>query len=265
MEHGRKWAALTALTLLVIASACASGGRATRGLKILESEGQLKRTARMLDARLGAIRTLRFSGTLEGEWLGQRGTYQMAGALRWPSDLRLEVIDPAVGTVALLLMSEGELTWYLPHEERAIRAEASARTVGRATGLPWSPSELISLIAGLPPMEYGERYSDWWMGPDGLAISPGENAVMSLADGNRLPEQYIRFREPERRHVEGTVTFSDYRSVKGTLLPHELRVELTRPRVALLLRYERFEPSVALGPAAFAVTLPEGTRVVQWR
>lgn len=257
----------SAVLLVAALSACAgSGAKYTRSLHTLDNEAALKKVAHELDRRMITFRTIKFAGSLSGSWIGREGSFQMVGALRWPSDIRVDLLDPAIGTVASLAVSDGEMTWHLPQENRVYRGEASARTLGRATGFAWSAAEVCGLLAGLPPMEYGDRFVDWWMGPEGLAVSPDEHAVLSLGDGNRLPEKYVRFREPERKHIEAQIHFEDYRPLKGFLFPYSIDIEMLGfPRATMKLVYDDLETNVVLLPDVFQLNVPEGTKLVQMK
>lgn len=243
---------------------CATGGaRLTKDLRALESESVLKRATKELDRRMLGVRTVQFVGTLNGNWMGREGTYQIVGAIRWPIDFRIDLLDPALGVVAALVVNDGELTWYLPQEHRAYRGEATARALGRTTLLAWTPAEVGGLLAGLPPMEYGDRFTDWWIGPEGVAVSPDEQAVLAFDAGHTLPERYIRFREPERRRPTAQIDFSEYRPLKGFMIPHAIRIETLHPKTVLSLQYESVEVNPPLRAGTFALDLPEGTQIVR--
>lgn len=247
-------------------AACAGQGhRAMKELRVIEGEHTLRRAVRELDHRMIGVRSIKGVGTLTGSWMGREGTYQFISAVRWPTDLRIDLLDPAVGTVASLTIADGVLAWYLPLERRVYRGAVSAKTVARATRLHWSAAELTGLLSGLPPMEYGDRFTDWWLGPDGFAISPDERALLSFLPKSILPDRYLRFSSPERRHVASRVEFGDYRAVKGYLLPHMLRMENMSPKTNLELVYESIEVNAPIGGEAFIENTPDGTQVIQLR
>lgn len=266
-RSGRRsgWRVLWLLCCPLLVGCAAGRGRVTKDLRVLENQADLKRAARELDGRLLGIRTLKATGQLAGHWMGREGVYQIVCAVRWPNALRIDLLDPALGPVAALVVAEGVFQWHLPQENRVYQGEATPRAMGRVTAVAWSPAELTGLLVGLPPMEYGDRFADWWLGPEGYAVSPDEQALLSFREGTRLPERYIRFRDPERRRPEAVVQFGDYRPVKGYLLPYALRLEVLHPKTTLTLTYDAVELNTPVTAATFALTIPEGTRVYELR
>lgn len=183
-----------------------------------------------------------------------------------PMDLmRLDVMDPTGGVMAGLNLKLDVLDLWFPNQMRVYETDSGDDSIARLTRLPWTLSELFSILQGLPPRRFNEELTDWSIDPDGFAVNGDGDAIMSLEPGLNLPQLFIRYKNDRHKKAVYEVRFEDYRATNLGMFPHHIAVEFSGRHKTVELWFENVEwnPPVAWG--ALAPDYPEGTKVVRVR
>lgn len=141
-------------------------------------------------------------------------------------------------------------------------------------GIPLESAEVVSMLAGGPPLLEGDARIHWDDGHYVLDIAGtgGRSESLQLTitseeHDNALPEQ--QHPRPssatlsDARGVRAEITFEDYRDVSGVAFPHSVRVVMERDNVDLKVRYREVSLDPDLPEDAFAMTPPSEALTVQ--
>lgn len=251
--------------LFLIFSACATTPARHADWAPVENGRVLKKTMLSLDDLSRRRRGLRAQVKIAAPFLPGK-TAADGVIVAQPMDLmRLDLMDPAGGLLAGLNLQLSALDLWLPGAQRVYETSSDDDSLARITRLPWTLSELFSILQGLPPRRFAEDYTEWSIDPDGFAVSGDGDAIMAITPGLHLPETVIRYKNERQKKAIYTVQFDDYRATNLGMFPHHITVQFLRPHKTVELWFENVEwnPVVAWGALAF--DLPEGTRVVQVR
>lgn len=181
-----------------------------------------------------------------------------------PMDLfRLDVMDPAGGLLAGLNLKLDTLDLWMPSQSRVYETDSADDSIARVTKLPWTLSELFSILQGLPPRRFNEEFTDWSIDPNGYAVSGDGDAIMALEPGLNLPQSFIRYKNDRQKKAIYEVLFEDYRATNLGMFPHHITLKFLAKNKTVELWFENVEwnPPVAWG--ALAPDYPEGTKIVQ--
>lgn len=247
-------------------SACATTGKPRHGdWAPIDSGRVLKRAMTTMDDLSRQRRSMRAQVKVAAPFLP--GKTAADGVLvAQPLDLlRLDLMDPVGGTLAGVNLKIDTLELWLPNEQRVYETDSLDDSISRLTRLPWTLSELFSILQGLPPKRFNEDYSDWSIDPDGAAVNGDGDAVMAITPAMNLPQTFIRYKNDLHKKAIYEVTYDEYRPTKLGMFPHHITVQFFSPRKKVELWFENVEwnPTVAWG--ALALEYPEGTKFVHVR
>jgi hypothetical protein len=183
-----------------------------------------------------------------------------------PLDLiRLDVMDPAGGLLAGLHLKLDALDLWMPRQMRVFEADSSDDSIAHITKLPWTLSELFSILQGMPPRRFNEEFTDWSIDPDGYAVNGDGDAIMALEPGLNLPQSFIRYKNDRQKKAIYEVLFEDYRATNLGMFPHHITLRFLGKRKTVELWFENVEWNPVVAWGALAPEYPEGTRVVRVR
>ncbi len=262
---GRRWRSLgrlkvtntfIVLLLLMIEVGCVQQG----GMGEIKSGGRIAEGAiEALTERAQNTETVRGQGAFTGSLGRASGRYNFSFVLRQPDRLRVDVLDPAMGVLGVLIMYDDTLYWYMPAEQTVYAMTADAASLKRLTKIELMPRELVRLLAGLPPTQAAA-----WLSHDGTLLSPDRRAAIFFGSDGRHVEGYRAYQDQQQKKVTVNANFHDYRAVRGIDFPH--RIALTTPGSGgkLDIVYNDIEVNPTVDASAFRIEVPDTTKIVQW-
>jgi len=193
------------------------------------------------------------------------GTTQSQAALvvLRPASARIEFLDD-VADVWAEAASDGKRLWlYLPLDHKLYSGRASRRNLRRLTDFEWEVPDLVSVLAGTPPI--GDRPFLLEMGreTEGLFFVLGRDLRL-WTDGPRdRIARCIRLGKGGAG-IDYVVTYSRYRRVGDIYFPH--RIEARAPRTGARIY---IDVDVILGKevekSVFAPPKPKGVRALRFK
>lgn len=256
-----KWIVLLAVTLV----GCATTPARHADWSMPENGRALKKAMQGIDDLSRRRRSMRAQVKIAAPFLPGKTAADGVIAAQ-PMDLfRLDVMDPTGGTLAGLNLKLDTLDLWLPNQMRVYQTDSSDDSIARVTKLPWTLSELFSVLQGLPPRRFNEEFTDWSIDPNGYAVNGDGDAIMALEPGLNVPQSFIRYKDEHQKKVLYEVQFEDYRATTLGLFPHHITLKFLGKHKTVELWFENVEwnPPVAWG--ALAPEYPEGTKIVQVR
>ncbi len=177
---------------------------------------------------------------------------EAAIAIRRPDKFRIDAMD-SIADVWAKIGSDGREMWlYVPGKKKLYKGRASEKNMKRLASFSFKPRDLISVLAGSPPLSEGAELVQ--VGPS------SERHLVDLASGLHLWLEQGRKRRVARcakpsEEGEGfdyEVAFSDYRRVGGIDYPFSITAVFPRNDVRLRLEYRDVEFGLGVDDAAFA-------------
>ncbi len=258
------WVSICVITSLTL-SACAATPVRHADWSVPENGRVLKKAAQGMDELSRRRHSMRAQVKIAAPFLPGR-TAADGVIVAQPLDLiRLDVMDPAGGILAGLNLKLDALDLWMPHQMRVYEADSSDESIATITRLPWTLSELFSILQGMPPRRFNEEFTDWSIDPDGFAVNGDGDAIMALEPGLNLPQSFIRYKNDRHRKAIYEVLFEDYRATALGMFPHHITIKFLGRRKTVELWFENVEwnPTVAWG--ALAPEYPDGTKIVRVR
>lgn len=260
---------LIALGMMLALTACAvgTGGRKSvhhRDWPVVPSGAQLKSAMKSIDLASRQRRSMRTQLKIAAPFLPGGTAADGVLAAQPDSRLRLDLLDPTGGTLAALNLNDDHLEMWLPQQNRMYQTSASDDSLQRLTRLPWTLSELFSLLQGLPPRRFAEEYIDWSIDPDGMAVNADGDAIMSFGPG-MLPEFYIRYRNDLQKKIVYEVTFEEYQTSSLGSYPTHITIQFYAPKTVVEIWLSDVEWNPPLAWGEWTLEPPAGTKVIELR
>lgn len=247
-----------AFFLLIVVQGCAHGGMSMSGggsrLSVEESTDAL----RALEKRAQNTYTVRAHGTISGSFAGRDGSYDFALVLSRPDLMRIDLLDPAVGTVGTLLFYGSYFYWFEPGKGRLVKMPVNSNSLIKLARIDLEPAQLVHILAGLPP----SKPSAWIRKKDGAVLTPDQRGEIMFSSNGRLSD-FVRYTNDNRTSVASQVHFSNYSQVSGKEFPREITFQ-SKGGSRLRIAYKTVEMNVALAGELFHLTVPSETNMVQW-
>lgn len=183
-----------------------------------------------------------------------------------PMDLiRLDVMDPTGGLLAGLNLKLDALDLWMPNQMRVYETDSSDDSIAHITKLPWTLSELFSILKGMPPQRFNEEFTDWSIDPNGYAVNGDGDGIMALEPGLNLPQSFIRYKNERQKKAVYEVAFEDYRPTKLGMFPHHITLKFLGKNKTVELWFENVEWNPVVAWGVLAPEYPEGTKIVRVR
>lgn len=255
-------AALLAATIFLIAG-CAThpaslGARPPRAPIVPEADRLLTLLARRWQAfdDLATFATITISrdGRVE----------RLNGVLlvRSPASLRFEALTPWGQSFLLLAGNAETVTLYQVAENRAFVGRASARATERWLGFSLEPDELVGLLAGhVLPLK--DPYSAELMPSDGVGPSIKLTGAAGVQRIWADPDTgVVRQVEVDNGKHRARITYSGGGPAEA---PSAVTLTALDRPLTVSIRYQEARFGSALPTDLFTLTLPEGTKIQQFR
>jgi hypothetical protein len=284
-----------ALAWIGLAVALVSGCSASRlgGADLLGGEAlkdaSPQALGQVIDHRREELKGLSGTGKLQvsldelrnGETVRDRLRASQAILVESPSSFRLEALSPFGVTYAVA--SDGhEIAILIPSEHTVYRGQATTPTIGVATGVAASATEVASVLLGLPPVPQ-LSLRDAWVSTGreaGLATgdlpgeieptvllhayspdAPGDTFVVGfarLAGGNPavVAVFFERISSDGEKMLEAR--FGAFRKVDG--VPLATSITVRTPKAEAILQYGDVTLNPEVGSARFSLATPAGMR-----
>jgi len=278
------------LLALVLAGCSASRfGAASLGSTEALNDASPQALGQVIDARRAELRGLSGTGKLQvsvdewrnGETVRDRLRASQAILVETPSSFRLEALSPFGVTYAVA--SDGrEIAILIPSERALYRGQATAPTIGMATGVAASATEVAAVLLGLPPVP-ALSLRDAWVSSGreaGLATGelPGEieptillHAYSAEAPGDTFVVGFARLagNDPavvavlfERISSDGEklleARFGNFRQVDS--VPFATSIMVRTPKAEAILQYGDVTLNPQVDRTRFSLATPSGMR-----
>lgn len=250
------------------------------GLSLLSCSGSPPRfpitdpamALRALHARDERVQSLRAQGT--ADHFGAQGRIRGSVYIFVQRPRNLRVDTEAFGNTLSSLISDGTsftLTDY--RSSRFFTGPAEACVAAQLLGIPLESAEVVSVMAGGPPVIDGNPHIHWEHGHYVLDIAGAGGRTESLeleitraeregaqpAAQHPLPSRAVL---RDARGVRAVITFEDYTVVSEVNFPRRVRVVMERDNVDLLVRYREIEINPDLPASAWSSSAPGGMTTV---
>ncbi len=160
-----------------------------------------------------------------------------------PANIRLEGVGPIVGAVFILAGRDGQATLLLVREDRVVRDASPEAIVEALTGVPLTPSQLLSAVVGcglgVDAPSHGRTFNPEWAAVD----SAGGVTYLRRIDG--------RWRVGAAVRGDVQVLYADFASG----LPSTVHVR-TGTVADITLRVSQLEINTPIDDKAFEVNVP---------
>jgi len=199
-------------------------------------------------AQCPGLRTLTAEIGLSGRAAGERLRGRLVAGFGEPDAMRIEAVAPFGAPIFVIASRADTATLLLPRESAVLEGVPPADVLEALTGVTLTPRDLRALLTGCvsaADVTGGMTFDGGW-------------ATLRFADGSLM---YLRKRGA-RWTVRGGERAGwrvEYPAWPGTF-PSTVRLRSTGTE--LMLEIRQVEANVALDEAAFAVTIPAGTRRV---
>jgi len=251
-----------AVTCIATVSACAATATRPRAPTPTGTAPTIRRILDVLDARDRALARFRGQARLDFHSPEQSFKSTQVVVVRAPSSTRIDVMNPF--GVSYTVATDGRtLSAYDRRQSVFYEGHAQSDSFRHFIGIALGPSELASVLRGLPPNLGEQRWlsvsatEGGWLLRRRLAT--GGILELVVQTGSLVPLSVKISADRYRRDVE--IRYDDYREVTGIFVPH--RIEVTfKDKTHLELTYKSIQRDVALADEAFRIEHPPGARFV---
>lgn len=176
-------------------------------------------------------------------------------AIKRPNLIRIDAMDN-VADVWAQAGSDGETIWlFLPGKEKLYTGRASARTLKRLVDFSWEPWELISFIAGTPPLAPGAALTQVGPAKDRHFVATESHVHLFLEPGKDRISRCVRY-AADGDGVDYEIRFSDYRRVGKLEFPYRLEASFPARGARMVVEYRDLE--LGKGASESAYQAPSG-------
>ena len=220
---------------------------------------------RKIDDLRSATRTMRGLAWVELDTADEDWQTEAAIIVERPDKLRIDVMD-SLADVWARIGSDGRDMWlYVPGKRKLYRGRASSRNMRRLASFDSRPSDIISLLAGMPPLP-----------PDAELIQvgrPGERHLFDTVSGLHLWVDKGRKRRISRcvrytgggDNIDYEIAFSDYRKVGGVDYPYAMDVRFPTNGARLKLEYKDVSLGGEVSNDVFSPPVTHGGKTVRFK
>jgi len=167
-----------------------------------------------------------------------------------PNRIRIDVID-SVADVWAQAGSDGDTLWlYVPGKKKLYEGRANAGNMSRLASFYLEPEDMISLVAGSPPISNGEELTEAGTGRQRhfLFSQSGLRCWLDKREKGRVS----RCEKPaEGGGIDYEISFADYRKVGDARFPYSIDAKFPGRGAKLSIRYRDVESGGAADPASF--------------
>lgn len=249
--------------LVLVLTACAREAPRTA----LHEEGRRSRASTALERRLknfeAATGSLKALAWLRIDSPERTINSDAAVVVERPDRIRVDVID-SLADVWASAGSDGQTMWlYVPGKRKLYEGRATEAGISRLASFGLSPSHLISLLAGTPPVAADEGIEEAGSGRDRHFIFASGGLRCWLENGER--GRVSRCEKPSDGGVDYEISFSDYRRAGAVEFPHSIEARFPSRDSSLSIRYREVETGGRIDPASFDPPRARAARTHRYR
>lgn len=193
--------------------------------------------------------------------------------LKRPGQLSLSGLSPTDDVVSVLVSDGARFTAYQRGAASCFVGRACPSNVGRFASIPLESDELVGVLLGRPPViphrvspapsmswdrDVGAYRVELTGDSADLGLAHGRTQRLWVAHGDGRIVKTALF-EDGKAKVE--VTYSDFGTIGGKVMPRRLDIHMARESTDLRLDYRDLDLSPELEPGAFTFTCPSGTNL----
>lgn len=170
-----------------------------------------------------------------------------------PSSVRVDAMD-ALADVWATGGSDGENLWfYLPGKDKLYSGRATKGNLNRLARFEWTVPELVSLLAGTPPMDEAASLFQTGGRRDRHFKVWGQNLHLWTDRGGELVERCVRYGR-DGASIDYIVEFASYRHATGGGLkfPHFIRATFPSRRAMMVVEYRDVSLGDEIDDSVFA-------------
>lgn len=229
---------LTLLTLcLVLITSCAKepskAAKRPEGART-KFASQVQEDLEKFQAATGTLRGLAWVElkTVEEDW-----RTDAAIVVERPAKLRIDVMD-TLADVWAKIGSDGKSMWlYVPGKGKLYKGRASSRNMRRLASFETKPADLISFLAGSPPISGGAELLQVGGGRDRHLVDGSSGLSIWVEKGrHRRVSRCVQYGSEDK--IDYEIRFSGYRKVGGVDYPHLIEASFPASGARLRLEYK---------------------------
>ena len=214
-----------------------------------------------LEAAEGKVQRARGEGRLKAEGKDGKLLVTVFAAAEAPASVHLEQLD-FFGRPLVVLASDGaHFTLFDGQKGKWYRGPATAQTMARFFPVALSPPELAALLLGNAPRPKPTEPPTLTIEKDlsklTLVSAARTDELLVSADTDRV--ELARLGLP----LGATVTYGEWGESNGVKVPRRVKWDRTDGTLQLELSWKEVELNGAADPSLFALTIPEGTTVIE--
>jgi hypothetical protein len=260
MRHSLQRISAAAILLLL---AMSIGGCARAPARTARAvEGRRTPDAAALEARLTKLRdatpSLKGLAWVELITADEDRRTEAAIVVERPDRIRIDAMD-ALADVWAQAGSDGKSLWlYLPGRQKLYEGHASPRTLHRLAEFDWEPADLVSIVAGLPPLPAAPELVQVGAGRDARFVVPESGVELHPEGGKHRTLRCTRVSE-DGTGRDYEIIFSDYRRAGGAEFPHRIEASFPSRNARILVEYHDVQVGAAVDPSVFPSPKGRGT------
>jgi hypothetical protein len=235
---------------LLVLSACA----AKTPPRTVRVEGKRTQEAMNLEKKLVAFRdaTPTVKGLAWAEFRAgdeERRT-ESALAIERPSKIRIDAMD-ALADVWASAGSDGERLWlYIPSKKKLYEGKATSWTMRKLAKFDWEPSELVSIVAGTPPLGAEPDIVQVGEGKEAHFVARGSGLHIWTDGKSGRVTRCVRY-APDGTTKDYEIAFSNFKRIGQIQFPQRIEASFPLREARILIDYRDVEIGSAVKEQAF--------------
>jgi hypothetical protein len=162
---------------------------------------------------------------------------EAAVVLGRPGRIRIDAMDSLADVWAQMGTDGRDLWLYIPGKKKLYRESASSRNMKRLSSFEWEPADLISLIAGTPPVADEPMIVQVGSGQDAHFVDRSSRLHIWTERGkHKQITRCVRYAETGD-NIDFEARFSQYKVVHGVEFPHSIEAVFPSRKARLKIEY----------------------------
>ena len=226
-------------------------------------------------ALMDTVRQYEASGPLSGILVARASQYSNRGGIKGklemvvarPGHLRFAALTPTDDEVSVLVTDGLRFSAFERGQKVCHVGNACATNVGRFTGVPMQADELAGVMLGRPPiLPHADGHLGWDRGIGAYRVELiGDAAKLGLAHGQtqRLwvahgDGRILRAQIETDGRVQVDVRYSEFKTIKGKVLPGRIDVTMARDDTDLRIELREIDLETPVNKEVFEHGCPDG-------
>lgn len=253
---------IVALTvLLIVLAACAKAPPQTVSPKNAVRTGKAALLEEQLVQFAELTKTIKALGWIDLSDGEEERQTDAAIAIERPTSVRVDAMD-ALADVWAKAGSDGHRLWLsIPSRDKLYSGRASRSNLRRLMQFDWEIGEIVSVVAGSPPVAQGSMLEQVGNLRDNHFVVKGGDVHLWTDPKTGLPIKCARY--SNGGNLDFTVIFGDYKRVEKVNFPHRIEATFPERRARITIVYHDVSFGVPIDRRVFLEPHRKGGHVVE--